>query len=356
MSDERLGLPSASGIERVIACPGSVALCKDIPKPEPGQAAIEGTIIHSILEGQNVPDATPDQLWTADKLKEIADQVVRKFSMHLGSDVKLCQAELRMVLENDKKKVVMTGKPDVIFSASFGDDQVGLVLDYKTGQVIVPAKDNAQLAALAVMAAAKYGLQDVYAAIIQLGGDNELWHLTAQQVRLWREKILLALQRAEQPMAPRTAGLHCLYCVGLSVCPEGQGMGLALAKQPSDYQLIDVAELPRLLEAASIAEKVADVIKKKAKDLIGNGAQVPGWKITESDIRYIDDSAEAMERIADAFGQGVALNCADISITKLEKVLKEKQGISPREVKGKTSSVLGECLKTKTIQKLVRST
>ena len=133
-------------------------------------------------------------------------------------------------------------------------------------------------------------------------------------------------------------------------------MGLALAKQPSDYQLIDVAELPRLLEAASIAEKVADVIKKKAKDLIGNGAQVPGWKITESDIRYIDDSAEAMERIADAFGQGVALNCADISITKLEKVLKEKQGISPREVKGKTSSVLGECLKTKTIQKLVRST
>ena len=104
MTDERMGLPSASGIERVIACPGSVALTKDIPKPEPGQAAIEGTIIHSVLEGQKV-DATPDQLWVADKLKETADKVVRDFSMMIGSDVRLCQAEMRMVLE-DKKKVV----------------------------------------------------------------------------------------------------------------------------------------------------------------------------------------------------------------------------------------------------------
>lgn len=353
MTDERMGLPSASGIERVIQCPGSVSLTKDIPKPEPGQAAIEGTIIHSVLEGQKV-DATPDQLWMADKLKETADKVVRDFSMMIGSDVKLCQAEMRMVLE-DKRKVVMTGKPDVIFSGNLGDDEIGLVLDYKTGQIIVPSKDNSQLAALAVMAAERYKFKEVYAAIIQLGGENDLWHMTAQSVKLWKEKILLALQRASQPMAPRVAGMHCLYCTGLSVCPEGQGMGLALAKQPSDYQIIDVSELPKLLEAASIAEKVADVIKKKAKDLLTSGVEVPGWKITESDIRYIDDTEDALERIADAFGQGVAMGCADISITKLEKVLKEKQGINAKEVKGKTSSVLGECLKTRTIQKLVRA-
>jgi hypothetical protein len=47
--------------------------------------------------------------------------------------------------------------------------------------------------------------------------------------------------------------------------------------------------------------------------------------------------------------------CSDVSITKLEKVLKEKQGINAKEVKGKTSAVLGECLKTRTIQKLVRA-
>jgi hypothetical protein len=354
MTDERLGLPSASGIERVIACPGSVALTKDIPKPEPGSAAIEGTIIHSILEGQKVPDATPDQLWVADKLKEISDKVVKEFSMMIGSDVTLCQAEMRMVLE-DKKKVVMTGKPDVIYSGTIGDDVIGLVVDYKTGQIIVPAKDNAQLAALAVMAANRYGFTEVYSAIIQLGGSNDLWHLTGQSIRLWKEKILTALQRSSQPLAPRNAGIHCLYCTGLSVCPEGQGMGLALAKQPSDYQIIDVADLPKLLEAASIAEKVADVIKKKAKDLLSSGVEVPGWKITESDIRYIDDPADAMGSIADAFGHGVAMVCSDVSITKLEKVLKEKQGINAKEVKGKTSAVLGECLKTRTIQKLVRA-
>jgi hypothetical protein len=347
-------LPSASGIERVIACPGSVALTRDIPKPEAGSAAIEGTIIHSILEGQKVVDATPDQLWVADKLKEIADKVIKEFSMMIGSDVNVCQIEMRMVLE-EKKKVVMTGKPDVIFSGKIGNDTIGLVLDYKTGQIIVPARDNAQLAALAVMSANRYGFTEVYSAVIQLGGGNDLWHLNAQSIRLWKEKILTALERSSQPMAPRTAGMHCLYCTGLSVCPEGQGMGLALAKQPSDYQIIDVADLPKLLEAASIAEKVADLIKKKAKELLTSGVDIQGWKLTESDIRYIDDPADAMGRIADAFGHGVAMVCSDVSITKLEKVLKEKQGINAKEVKGKTSAVLGDCLKIRTIQKLVRA-
>jgi hypothetical protein len=132
-------------------------------------------------------------------------------------------------------------------------------------------------------------------------------------------------------------------------------MGLALAKQPSDYQIIDVADLPKLLEAASIAEKVADLIKKKAKELLTSGVDIQGWKLTESDIRYIDDPADAMGRIADAFGHGVAMVCSDVSITKLEKVLKEKQGINAKEVKGKTSAVLGDCLKIRTIQKLVRA-
>ena len=50
-TDERMGLPSASGINRVVLCPGSHKLeAKAIEPPESHWAA-RGTCIHGVMDG-----------------------------------------------------------------------------------------------------------------------------------------------------------------------------------------------------------------------------------------------------------------------------------------------------------------
>jgi hypothetical protein len=60
MSDERRGMPSASGLEQIALCPGSFVAQQGI-EDIAGEAAARGTRIHAYLEGQEIILNTEEQ-------------------------------------------------------------------------------------------------------------------------------------------------------------------------------------------------------------------------------------------------------------------------------------------------------
>tara|TARA_R110002153_G_scaffold3004_4_gene14268 strand:+ start:3703 stop:3993 length:291 start_codon:yes stop_codon:yes gene_type:complete len=76
MSDERRGLPSASGLEQIALCPGSFVAQQGI-EDVAGEAAARGTRIHAYLEGQEIILNTEEQD-CADNLAAKRDEMVER--------------------------------------------------------------------------------------------------------------------------------------------------------------------------------------------------------------------------------------------------------------------------------------
>ena len=148
--DGRLGLPSASKAERWLNCNGSWHLEALIPEQESGPDAKRGERIHLALAENKIADlVSADEVETAEILQELEKKAVEAFKLEVsqsdeGFDGKLIYVrEQRLTLKTGSEPM-MTGKPDVVCHTS-GITRRGLIIDYKTGQGIVPTEKSHQL-------------------------------------------------------------------------------------------------------------------------------------------------------------------------------------------------------------------
>ena len=77
MSDERLGLPSASSASRYAACLGSWQLEKQIAEGPATNDATIGNRIHAALAMEPVENLTSDETWTIDRCREQEQELVK---------------------------------------------------------------------------------------------------------------------------------------------------------------------------------------------------------------------------------------------------------------------------------------
>lgn len=225
--DNRFGLPSASSMERVLACPGSFLMEAHLGDTGNRSAANRGTKIHAALEGA-IPMAKlshSDRI-CVERISFEEAKLVEEFSMEGASQLK----EVRLWHFPNGKRT-FSGKPDIIHYTRGR----ALVINYKTGHYPpTPIRHNVQmetegaLAALNIRDENGKELSAVAVALIHPNCDIEK---KVSQAHTYSAKDLLfdsvpkleaAAVEAMKLDAPRKAGSHCEWCRGKKhgICPE----------------------------------------------------------------------------------------------------------------------------------------
>jgi len=350
MSDERLGLPSASRTDQWVNCPGSHLAQAQFPEGEPNEAAQKGIRIHSKLAGEAI-ELEKEEAELADQLREMEGHLVAKWLEAYQVSGVLSTREQRLKLRNDQKKVLCTGKPDVVYVGQGQGKTIALLVDYKTGEGVVATEGNYQLQTLGVMVRQEYKAEEVSYGILQKGSPIEFASMTDLDLRVWEQRLFIALERALEPTAKRIAGAWCRYCRAAGACPEAAEETKTLAVR-GETLLLDVSKVPALLYACLAAEGVIEKVREKARELLRGGAEIPGWKLQEEQRRSVDRDGDAIERVMTSLGRQEAMSCFSFSLTALEKTLAKT--LSKKEARAKAESMLDGLIIKRNVTKLMR--
>lgn len=223
--DERRGVPSASGMDRLMNCPPSFDMERHAPKEEPSEDAASGTRIHAVLALLASEDTlNAAEFATFEMCAEQAERVVAEWG---GTDTTPTIREQRLgltllgtvldVTPDSKASFIFTGQADFILIK----DDSALVIDYKTGRGdTAEAVHNAQLASLAVLVWKRFKVSAVRVVIIQpLAGKPTVADYTTNALTLaegWLQNTLL--QASTSTPEEARAGEHCKWCKAKAGC------------------------------------------------------------------------------------------------------------------------------------------
>jgi len=228
LPDQRRGVPSASGMERLVNCPASFDMEYHAPD-SPSADAASGTRIHAVLAIEASADTlSADEAETCEMCAVQSGQVIADWNNsggHVTPEQTLREQRLGMtalgrvldVTPESRADYVFTGQADLIVIK----DGRALVIDYKTGRGdTATAIDNAQLAALSVLVSGRYKVQSVRVAIVQpWAGKPTVADYDANALELARSWLLSALHEAAHSTPEDTrAGDHCKWCKAKVSC------------------------------------------------------------------------------------------------------------------------------------------
>lgn len=221
--DERRGVPSASGMERLVNCPPSHELARLLlseGEEEAGKDAQRGTRIHLALSG----DLAESELNAADaETFDMCQRQAKALAAEWGlSEDFVVVRERRLGLtvlgrvievtaENKLAQFRFTGQADLILIE--GDR--ALVIDYKTGRGdYADAVDNAQLASLAALVSLWRSVSAVRVAIVQPWvGPPTVADYDQASLATAVQWVSASLVKAEEATpADRRAGPWCKFC------------------------------------------------------------------------------------------------------------------------------------------------
>lgn len=346
---------SASNLDRIAACPGSVKAEAGMPY-KPSEAAQDGTILHEVMSGQrNTAGLTSGQRRYINQCGEAGRELIAE---HVDGErpeiVKEWYSQVRLY------DGIVAAKVDF---AAWGETKA-LVIDWKFGHSPVDrAEVNLQLRPYAVMAAQeKPAIELVTVAIVQPTVAPEdrvtVCQYTREDIRQAREELNAILKAVSEFSDSRIPGEHCRYCkaVGTARCSESADVITAIAPV-SDRDILPVGEeLSKLLDLAAVLEPQIERLREHARSEIQAGHQVPGWTLgADFPTRNLPD-VEAAWAAAEAAGVTPAefTRACKVTVGKLEDVLREKFGWRVKDSKSEFGKVMGEAIKMETRRGILR--
>ena len=346
--DERRGLPSASGIERIMLCPGSWNLEKTCPEPSASDDAASGTKIHTALAGETVA-LNDDERETFEMCKSIEKQIVEK----LGFDSPEAYIQSEMRLWNRVTiKQMFSGK----FDRSYSIEPRYLIIDFKTGRNIVTAAEkNYQMRALAVLARnnifVKTSLKplQVFVAIIQpwCSPQFTIAEYSLADVLTADNEITSGLERAMAPDAPRIPSTEaCRYCKALAICPEAQKEAELAVTRLESRQLSQYTPDERglMLDWIVQAESVLERKKAELRGMIESDPEsVTGWKLQPgNEVREIVHKGPLFFAFKESLGMDMNtfMRACKVSLTELKRIHKERSILKGKEAEAQFDALL----------------
>lgn len=323
--DIRKGKPSASGMQRLVLCPGSWLAEKGYPE-ESSEASEAGTRLHAHMEHGTLPeDATEAEAVEWCRAQEVA--LAEKYLGWGSAADEKCLREQRWWFKD-----VFSGQADVVYVAN----GMALVLDYKFGRVpVAAARDNMQLAALALLALKMLpDVNVVFCGILQPFASRQ----EPGVVRYHREVngqlecyFMQAVAKAEMAEARRVPGeVQCRYCKAKADCPACnmllvQQTQVDVAAAWPDWAPEKKAEAVKL---AGLAKKWAEAVERKAKADLKNGLEIPGCSLTAGKRSFkVNDAQGAFAVLARELGiSGEEFaGCCSVKISELDKVVHKRR-------------------------------
>lgn len=351
----------ASSMQRVAICPGSHAATYDLPS-DTNAAAERGTRIHDYLAKlvhlPGLMDVTTVPAMPDPDEQETANQLIYQLNAMLtlhaaGAVLDIVEAEHSMTMPN------LSGTADLILR--YGDRTV--LVDWKTGMTAqVPAAQNAQLRAYAVMYANEYpSTLPLIVAIVTPTHHTVAWYLKEDLLAATMElnEIITAAIQDKPTRIPSEAA--CKYCraFGTSRCPETQTIQLAPGSQLPAIESVKTlapVSLVKLLDALPMVEKAIEAIKAEARarlesapDALGNEYYLaPGRS-----MRVIEDTAEAFINLPGIQEQDFFSACK-LSLPELERAVAKSTGKKPKEAKALIQETIGHLITTKDTAPVIR--
>lgn len=285
LTDARGNRPSASRMTRIFNCPASFQL-NAMEIPETSAAAEEGRMLHRVMElavklGNESEKPEFDALFAAltdeqrqaylTAVKLVNDNVLCDFRAYNGDRMEVFEKRLWAT------SGLFSGQGDAVFIRDNGE---ATIVDYKFGRgEVEPAERNYQLAAMAVLVADNYGVEQiekVRALIIQpraLDKNKRITECiyTKADVDAAREAINAACKEAIEYAQPRQkCGYWCNYCKSAYRCKTAQ---LEIAKQyaiatSTPTLAIGKQNAVEMFTKATVVKKLCDEILAAVKNFI----------------------------------------------------------------------------------------
>lgn len=360
MSDERLGLPSASSASRYAACLGSWQLEKQIAEGAVTNDATIGNRIHSALAMELVDNLTSDETWTIDRCREQELELVKATFPEATEEPNVWR-EKRLWSIDDRGVKLWSGKPDVIYVVG----SAGLIIDYKSGRGAVEnAAENLQLRCLVALLDENFGFtfDRITVAIVQpLAGPPSVAVYESQDIRnaiAESADLMEQIQKIGHPRTPSESA--CKYCKGKPFCPEARELAVAgpLTNTPEGITPDAIAAtltnqtLAAFLDRSAQAEAVIEACRTEARRRLAEGDTVEGWTLKEGAVREtIKDTETVYLRFIESGGTYEDMMPAiTINKTKLKDALKVATETKGKELDAKLTALLDGCIESKASQ------
>ena len=317
-----------STAERVINCPGSVALTAQMPPQEENEAMREGTRRHELI-AEVLNDKLDSRSINDEKVLDALDIFDTEFD---PTSKALFDVERRVTFPWDAS---IFGTADVIGTL---DKETAFVMDFKFGDNYqVEAVGNAQLMfyAAAAYESRHWAFRDrewVELVIIQppfIRRDR----VHVDDLREFSADLQRAVKAAQEPDAPLGEGGHCRFCPAKAICPEKNGA--AERAVVMSIKNLNPQQLGEAMTLAANLEDWASDVRKLVQQALEKNIPVPGWKLVNKRAQRVwtneQDALSALETIAPGL-QFMEV----ISPAQAEKLLKKEKLKLPE---GLTSSV-----------------
>jgi len=337
-----------STAKRVMACPGSVALCAAMPPQVENEYMAKGTLCHNAMDrifSSGIPPKSVIGMQYAGQVltEEVyADKISTAMML---MDVLDPAGEMELATET--RVGFGSVLPDVFGTTDIIGRLTGraVVLDWKFGDgVPVDAEENAQLMfyAAAAMRTKKTmwafeGVTEVELVIIQPPHIRR-WTTTVQRIKAFEQDLICAVSAAQKPNAKLVAGEHCRFCAARPICPEITGaVDRALKTKIDD---LDTAQINAYLKNADVLEGWIKDLRALAFQMMDKGVTLPDWKlVSKRGTRKWTSESDAKAAML-----ALGVKESDVTVTELmspaqaEKVLKKHKLALPEDVVVSVSS------------------
>lgn len=360
-TDERKGVPSASGVERIHLCPGSWNLERGLPEGERSEDADSGTRVHAAWETGDERGLKLEELDTLERMKALEAQAIRAVFGAL-TDTAEVYREKRLWLYDGHLNPRFSGKLD-LYIIQGGN---ALILDGKTGRADTEhATSNMQLRAQARLLDNHTNgtLQSITVGIIAPHQDEplSLCRYEPENLDAASDELDVVLEAAHNPMAPRVPSEKaCRYCKAKAICPEARIEALSLpAKADAETVLVQEPQLiaqalspeslALCLDRGQLFERIHTAIRGEARKRLMAGDRVPGWHLKPGRVnRPITDPALVFGRFRDIGGtQEQFMSTVEVGKGALQEQVHAITGETGKALKNRMASILDRATQEK---------
>ncbi len=208
--------PSASSVERVLACPGSAHLPQHDYRTE---YAEQGDERHGDAEAAAVLGAHDDLPWQVRKLLEPGDVLSAECAMAYDVSDDTARALGHIAWRDYEQHLRPFEVPMTIDLIVYGERRI-LVVDYKGFEEVTPAATNPQLATGALAVARASGRDEIVVAIVYLGASwkpADVATLCVFDLDMHAARLRDMMTSTDRSLH---AGLWCKYCHAFLSCNE----------------------------------------------------------------------------------------------------------------------------------------
>lgn len=322
-----------STADRDINCPGNKIKCADIPPRPAGEAALDGSMKHEIMEICTSRMVKPETLlgheykeggFTHVFDEEAFEQVERALAAQedlfddLEIDEFLVEPFVQYVVGKSGGSIDLLGLSD--------DRKTILVLDHKFGQVVVSPKESAQHGVYALASRVDPTTADMWKEVEHIvfainqprsRGCMATWETDLDWLNQFEETYKAAIEATH--IHP---GAHCKWCPAAAICEEKR-------LNVMGSNLLGTGVKAELQAAADVVIEVEDWVKAVKEELymqINRGVAISGWKIINKratrkwkDEGLLADALTNLVKKQDTYKQSL------LTPPQMEKLLKSKK-------------------------------